>query len=207
MKTMRTMMLAIFFAVSLAGAARADSVTLTLDPTDGALTGPAGSTVGWGFTFTNLGDNFAVISGSDFCVGVITSPCSTSFGTYTDLAGLQFILAGPSPENNSFAAVFDNSLGTGLGSFLIDPAASGTITGQLLLFFDLYNVDPNSPDFDPLLNTVAVGNSLTAPASVTVGTKTVPVAEPGSLELLVAGLAMVLFTLKYSKKAQLHLQG
>jgi hypothetical protein len=186
------MLLVIFCAALPASVAWADSVTLTLDPTNGALTGPAGSTVGWGFTLTNTStDLFAVISGSDFCVGVITSPCSTSFGTYTDLAGLQFIVVGPSPESNSFAAVFDNTLGTGLGSFLIDPGATGTVTGQILLFYDLYNLDPNSPAFDPLANTVSVGNLLTAPASVTVGNPTTSVPEPSSLALVICAAGMI----------------
>src|ERR1700730_4102365 len=173
MKTIRTMMLAILCAVPLASLARADSISLTLDPTNGALTGPAGSTVGWGFTFTNLGSDFAVITSTDFCVGVITSPCGTSFGTYTDLAGPQFVPVGPPPESSSFAEVFNNSLGTGLGSFLIDPAATGTVIGQILLSFDLFNVDPNSLGFDPLVDTISFGNLLTASASVTVGTQAV----------------------------------
>ena len=191
MKTIRTMMLAILCAVSLASLARADSISLTLDPTNGALTGPAGSTVGWGFTFTNLGIDFAVITGSDFCVGVITSPCGTSFGTYTDLAGPQFVLVGPSPESSSVAEVFNNSLGTGLGSFLIDPAATGTVTGQIVLSFDLYDLDPNSPGFDPLANTISVGNSLTASASVTVGTQAVSVPEPPAIEFLICVVGVV----------------
>ncbi|HKW16192.1 MAG TPA: hypothetical protein VJO35_01660 [Terriglobales bacterium] len=183
MKTIRNLMLAVFCVSVLASMVRADSISLTLDPTDGALTGPAGSTVGWGFTFSNSGNDFAVISGSDFCVGVITSPCSTSFGAYTDVAGQQFIVAGPGSP--SFTAVFNNSLGTGLGSFQIDPAATGTVAGQILLFYDLYNVDPNSLYFDPLLDTISVGDLVTAPASVTVGTRTVPMPEPPSTELLI----------------------
>jgi hypothetical protein len=191
MKTIRTMMVAILCAISFGSLARADSISLTLDPTNGALTGPAGSTVGWGFTFTNLGSDFAVISGSDFCAGVITSPCTNSFGTYTDLTGSQFILVGPSPESSSFAAVFNNSLGTGLGSFLIDPAATGTVIGQIVLSFDLYDLDPNSPGFDPLVNTISVGNSLTASASVTVGTQSVSVPEPPAIEFLICVAGVV----------------
>jgi hypothetical protein len=191
MKTIRTMMLAILCAISLSGLARADPISLALDPTDGALTGPAGSTVGWGFTFTNLGSDFAVITGSDFCVGVITSPCGTSFGTYTDLAGPQFLLAGPSPESSSFAEVFNNSLGTGLGSFLIDPAAAATVIGQIVLSFDLYSVDPNSIGFDPLVDTISFGNLLTASASVTVGTQAVAVPEPPAIEFLICVAGVV----------------
>src|ERR1700757_2594148 len=117
MKTIRILMLVALSAIFTC-AAQADSISLTLDPTNGALTGPAGSTVGWGFTLTNTGTDYAVISGSDFCVGVITSPCTNSLGTYTDFSQFQFVLAGPS---QSVTQTFNQTLNTGLGSFLINP--------------------------------------------------------------------------------------
>jgi hypothetical protein len=175
----------------LCGLARADGVpTLTLNPPGGAISGAAGTTVGWGFTLTNLGINFAVVTSSDFCVGVITSPCSNSLGTYTDFAGPQFIVVGPSPESSSFTQAFNNSLLKGMGSFLIKPGATGSVTGEIVLFYDLYSVDPNSLSFNPTLDTVSLGNDLTAPASVRV------VPEPGSLLLLASGLAAGFLTKK-----------
>jgi PEP-CTERM motif len=195
MKTVRGTVFAILCIFGLSSMARADQVpTLTLDPLGGAISGAAGTTVGWGFTLTNLGTGFAVVTSSDFCVGVITSPCSNSLGTYTDFAGPQFILIGPSPESSSVTQAFDNNLLAGMGSFLINPGATGSVIGEIVLFYDLYSVDPNSPSFNPTLDTVSVGNDLTVPGSVTVATPTVP--EPGSLLLLASGLAGCLLAKK-----------
>ena len=161
--------------------------TLTLDPPGGALSGTLGSTVGWGFILTNLGTDFAVITGTDFCVGAISSPCGNSLGTYADFAGAQFLVAGPAPESNSVTQAFDNLTATGIGSFLINMGASGTVDGSIVLTYDLYKVDPNAPNFDPTTDTVSLGNELTAGASVTAVTQSVP--EPGSLLLAIWGLA------------------
>src|ERR1700676_1748172 len=90
----------------LCSAAWADVPTLTLDPANGALTGMAGSTVGWGFTITNTAD-FLLITSSDFCAGPITSPCVNSLGTYTDfIASSQFVVVGPSPESSTVSQTF-----------------------------------------------------------------------------------------------------
>jgi len=193
-KMIRISLMALIYLSALGKLAQADSLpTLTLHPTSGAITGPAGSTVGWGFTLTNASSDFLVVSGSDFCVGAITSPCSNSLGTYTDFAGAEFFVIGPSPESSSITQAFDNGLQTGIGSFLINPGATGTVNGFIALTYDLFTVDPNLADFDPTLDTVSLGNYLTAPASVTVGMQTTnPVPEPGSLLLLVSGLVLAL---------------
>ncbi|HUO73665.1 MAG TPA: PEP-CTERM sorting domain-containing protein, partial [Solirubrobacteraceae bacterium] len=77
--------------------------------------------------------------------------------------------------------VFDASLSTGIGSFAIDPSASGTASGIIVLTYDLFSVSPNDPTFSPD-DEISGGNFLTANASVTV------VPEPSSLVLLGAGL-------------------
>jgi hypothetical protein len=203
MKMLRTILLVSFCILAVAMRAPADSgdPVLTLDPTSGALTGPAGSTVGWGFTLTSGGSDFAVISGSDFCVGPVTSPCSNSFGTYTDFAGPQFIVVGNNPGESPVTETFDNSMQTGMGSFAINAASTGTISGDIVVTYDLYSVDPNSSDFDPEVDTFSNGDMLFAPASVTVGSSsnnTVP--EPATLPLLLAGFAaLVLAGLKSGK--------
>jgi hypothetical protein len=191
MKLFRNISMAFMFTMTLAGVSRADTVpTLTVTPAN--LVGPAATTVGWGFTVSNLGTDFAVITGSDFCVGVISSPCSNSLGTYSDFIGAQFLVVGGSPEPNSVTQSFDNMLQTGFGSFLINSGATGSIAGKLVMSYDLFSVDPNATNFNPALDTVSVGNFLTADASVTVGTKTVATAEPGSLIMMVCGLAGLL---------------
>jgi hypothetical protein len=187
MKLFRSTTIAVFLTIALAGVSRADTMpTLTVTPAN--LVGPAGSTVGWGFTLTNLGVDFAVITGSDFCVGVPTSPCSNSLGTYTDFIGAQFVVVGPSPESSTLSQSFNNSTQTGLGSFLINSGGAGTLAGELLVSYDLFSVDPNALNFDPTTDTVSVGNFLTSAASVTVGTVTVPTPEPTTLSLLLGGL-------------------
>ncbi len=162
------------------GCLRADNISLSLDPANGALAGPAGTTVGWGFTLANMGINYAVISGSDFCVGPISSPCSNSVGTYTDFSQFQFLVAGPS---QTLMQSFDNAMMTGIGSFQIDAAASGSVLGQVVVYYDLFSMDPNSPNFDPN-SAISFGNTLTAVASVTVATQPSTVPEPTSAALL-----------------------
>lgn len=173
----------------LCSVTRADGVpTLTLDPTNGAISGAAGATVGWGFTLTNTTD-FLVVSSSDFCVGAITSPCSNSLGTYTDFIGPQFQVVGPSPESTSFTQSFNLLAQTGVGSFIINAGAlpGDSVTGEIVVTYDLYSVDPNSPTFDPSVDTLSTGDMLTAAASVSVPASTT-VPEPTSLILLGSGL-------------------
>ena len=173
---------------------RADDISLTLDPANGALTGSAGSTVGWGFTVTNITVDWLFITASDFCVGAVNSPCTpNAIGTYTDFAGaFQFLVVGPDPESPSITEAFDPALFTGLGIFAIDPAATGSISGAIAVTYDLYSVDPNSMDFDPNADIVSAGNLLLVPASVTVKDSTVSIPEPGVWVLLLAGFAVLL---------------
>ena len=168
-----------------AAAAHASPV-LTLDPPSGAISGTPGTTIGWGFSLTNTTD-YVVITGSQFCdassspLPDICLPVSPDLGSYADLAGLQFLVVGPSPESTTISQVFDASLLTGIGSFAIDPSASGTSSGIIVLTYDLFSVSPNDPTFSPD-DEISGGNFLTAAASATV------VPEPGSLVLLGAGL-------------------
>jgi len=201
MKLIRAILIATLFTFTLSGFALADTApTLTLDPVGGAITGAAGSTVGWGFTLTNLGSDFAVITGSDFCVGPITSPCTNPLGTYTDFVGQQFFVLGPSPENSSISQSFDLMALTGVGSLFINPLAQpgDKAIGQVVLSYDLFSLSPNDPNFDPIADTLSNGNFLMGPASVTVTKTTVPTPEPGSVFLLAIGLAGCLLAKKMS---------
>jgi hypothetical protein len=192
MKMLRTILIAALGVLAIGTRAHADSApTLTLDPASGAVTGPAGTTVGWGFTLTAGSSDFAVITGSDFCVGVVTSPCSNSFGTYTDFAGAQFLVVGSGPGESPITETFDDTMMTGMGSFAINPGSTGTLSGFIAVTYDLFSVDPNSANFDPTVDTVSTGNYLDADASVTVGNSMASMPEPGSFALLLAGLAAV----------------
>jgi hypothetical protein len=199
MKIIRAILIATLFTFTLSGFALADTApTLALDPVGGAITGVAGSTVGWGFMLTNLGSDFAVITGSDFCVGPITSPCSNPLGTYTDFVGQQFFVLGPSPESSSISQSFDLMALTGVGSFFINPLAQtgDKAVGQIVLSYDLFTLSPNDPNFDPIADTLSNGNFLMAPASVTVTKTTVPTPEPGSFSLIASGLLGFLLLMK-----------
>jgi len=182
----------------LASAGRADT-TLMLDPANGAISGAPGTTVGWGFTFTN-DTNYAVITGSQFCDSTssplpdICLALTPNLGSYTDFAGAQFLVVGPSPESPTVSQAFDNSAATGIGSFAIDPSASGTTSGIIVLTYDLYSVNPNDPAFDPSAE-IAGGNYLTAAASVTVA-PVAPVPEPALLPLMGAGLLVMVLLLR-----------
>jgi hypothetical protein len=194
MKTMfRTILLLALCLVTSAIRAQADDITLTLDPADGAVSGPAGSSVGWGFTLTDTSSDFLVVTGSDFCVGMVSSPCSNSFGAYTDFIGQQFVVVGSAPESSSVSQSFDDTGMTGVGAFAINSTSIGTLDGFIAVTYDLYSVDPNAADFDPTADTVSTGNYLYAPASVTVGSNsTSNVPEPATATLLAAGLAALL---------------
>jgi hypothetical protein len=179
------------------------SPTLALDPVGGALSGAAGTTVGWGFTITTNSENFLLVTSSDFCTGAMSSPCSNSLGIYTDFIGSdQFIVVGPAPESSSVSQAFDLLALTGVGSFAINAGAFAgeTVDGQIILTYDLFSQDPNDPNFDPLTSTLVVGGLLTADASVTVPVSAIP--EPGTFGLLGIGLsAMAVIKIKRKEPA------
>jgi hypothetical protein len=209
MKTLRVIFSTCLCVLAIGTRAKADSnpPVLTLDPANGALTGPAGSTVGWGFTLTSTSPDFALITGSDFCVGAITSPCANSLGTYTDFIGNQFVVVGEGSLENPGTETFDDASMMGVGSFLINPGAMGSVSGDLVLSYDLYSVDPGAANFDPIADLISNGNFIEAPASVTVGSSTTsPVPEPGTLSLLVGGFAAIVVSgLRRRRKLSLSL--
>jgi hypothetical protein len=190
---MKTLIFALMTGLLLTTTSAHATTTLTLSPPGGAISGPAGSTVGWGFTFVN-DTNFAVITGTQFCgtgsTPPICLPLSPNLGTYTDIAGSQFLVIGPSPESPSVTQSFDSALNTGLGSFTLSSTASGTVSGIIEVSYDLFSVSPNSPNFS-FEDVIANGLFLTSPASVTVG-PAAAVAEPGTLLLLASGFAATL---------------
>src|SRR5205085_10382227 len=112
----------IVFGVLGSSMAYADSIlTFTLNPSNGALSGAAGQTVGWGFTLTNTSDVFAVITSADFCGAVISSPCSTPLGAFSDfIAQFNFTAVN---AHSSLTAVFNPLSHTDIGSYRLNPGA------------------------------------------------------------------------------------
>ncbi|PYR95871.1 MAG: hypothetical protein DMG16_29370 [Acidobacteria bacterium] len=195
----KTLMCGLLAGCLLLTAAWADPI-LTLNPANGVISGLPGTTVGWGFTFTN-DTNYAVITGSQFCASTssplpdICFPLAPNLGTYADFAGAQFLVAGSSPENSVISKTFDDTALTGIVSFDIDPGDSGTASGIIVLTYDLFSVSPNDPAFSSD-DELSSGNYLTAAASVTAVPVTA-VPEPASLSLLgAAWLVVVLGRIK-----------
>jgi hypothetical protein len=178
--------------LSLGIAAAAQAASLTLSPASGALSGAAGSTVGWGFTLSNPTD-FAVVTSSNFCLGSsgITTLCiAPNTGTYSDEIANNFTIAGPSPESPVVTQAFNSAASMGVGSFTINAGAViGTVVnGQIVLTYDLYSVDPLSPIFDPIADLISTGSFLSDPATVTV----TGAPEPSSWLLVAAGGVLIL---------------
>jgi hypothetical protein len=190
MKCARRFVVVIVWLFALGSVARASSIPIrTLSLGNQALTGAAGTTVGWDFTITNTSD-FLLVTSSDFCVRPTNSPCSNSLGTYTDfIASNQFVVVGPSPESPSVSQSFDPITLSGVGSFFINATANphDTVIGQIVLTYDLFSVSPNDPGFNPILDTLANGNFLVADASVSVPVSSAT-PEPETGVLLLAAL-------------------
>ncbi len=142
--------------------------------------------MGWGFTLSSTAE-FAVVSSSNFCLGNsgVSSLCiAPTIGAYTDYVATNYTIAGPTPESPSITEAFNSVTGTGLGSFEINAGSviGADNNGQIVLTYDLYSVDPNGPNFNPVADLLSAGNFLTAPASVTVTAPVIQgIPEPGYL--------------------------
>jgi hypothetical protein len=130
---------------------------LTLLPS-GELSGEAGDVLGWGFSITNDA-NYIEISGAFFCTGVVNYPSSCGsplLGTFEDyISNFNDIIVG-NPTGTDLATVsqlFDITAKTGIGSFTVDPGAVvGTDSGEIVLSYYEYDLDPNNPDANLLDN-------------------------------------------------------
>ena len=191
---MKRTMHAVLAFLTIGAMAQAAPPTLDLLPA-GAVAGPTGSTVGWGFTITNTtSGQWIEITSANLCSG--TSGTSTAcgdpgLGTFTDfISGYNDIIVGSSPNTTSVAQTFNSSTYQGIGSYLISAASGTTGPAQIVLTYNVYSVSPDDPNFDPDIDTVSVDNFLTASASVTVSTTQPPPGTPAppSALLVVTGL-------------------
>jgi hypothetical protein len=165
----------------LVPAAQAD-IIITMDPTNGVISGNPGDTVGWGFTITPDPTNFASIDSIQLAFD--TNP---SLGIFTDLLGPQGgpnqgVIA-PSPAG-PWTESFDATAGLGLGSYQISSLAGfgQQDTGTLAVFYDLFSADPSTCS-SCYIQTNEVDLSFSVTSSVT------SVPEPAPALLLMAGLA------------------
>lgn len=145
-----------------------------------------------------------------------TAACTTAyaaFGTYTDFIAAAFSSLGisigtPNPpdanggpacpmpgtstncDTPTLTEMFDG-VSMGVGKFDIAAGASGTLSGELLVTYDLFSVSPNNPNFNPDTDTVATDQFFNPAASITV------IPEPGTLLLMGPALAgLLLFGLR-----------
>jgi hypothetical protein len=202
----RILVMSLVLLAGSASMAFGDSVTLTLIPANGTISGRPGQTVGWGFTLTNDTD-FLLVTSADFCsdVNCFNHPVG---GTFTDfIAQFNFIVVGPPPESSSVSQAFNASLLTGVGSFMISPSApiGEMIPGLIVLTYDLYSVSPNNPNFDPSVDTISNGNVISTSAQVHVSA--VPEPETLLLFLSACGLGLPMLVLRRRRSAVSKLSG
>jgi hypothetical protein len=183
---------AVSIALLFAGVSYAGAITLDLVPANGAVSGRPGQTTGWGFTLTNTGPDFLLVTGTSFVV----TPLS-SFGTYTDLlspqitGGATFLVLGPSPETPSLQEAFDAGKGTGIGEFTFARTAAGQVAGNIVVDYALFSVSPNDPNFDPGADLVTADANVSAAATITVSPASA-VPEPGTLLFIAGGMVCLL---------------
>jgi hypothetical protein len=113
------------------------AVELTLDPVNGALAGPPGATVGWGYTLINNTLDTLTLTGSRF-------DTSETWVAYTDF--VQFLMDNAViAPGGQLTQVFNFTNQTGTGSVYIDPLAPvpGLALGQIVLVYNTDATDNN----------------------------------------------------------------
>jgi hypothetical protein len=126
-----------------------DTLSIQLDPVNGAVDGVAGASVGWGFTVNWTSTDGDWISFTSTSLGSLaqieTNPALQA--SYTDFIGAQggpvdFGLSRP----GSWAETFDGvSQGVGVYGIATDPSIAvpgAEDTGQITFNFQVYNGDP-----------------------------------------------------------------
>ena len=164
-------------------AATAESLIVTVTPTD--VSGPAGTTVGWGFSITNTSStDFLDISGidSDLFLATDGTPDASIF-PFPNLAPAQ-----------SVTQLYDLVGGLGIFQFTwnLGLATGTTETGQFRLFGAF--CDPTADQFcaedGSVTSTLVAAGDYTATVIPASGT---PVSEPSSILLLLSALCTIGF--------------
>lgn len=157
-------------------AASAEEIVLTLIPANGQVSGPAGSTVGWGCTITNNTNQWLQTE-------------SLSAGTFADgTADAIFDFPAVSPNTSvteSFSLVASASCGSppcGLYEFTWNSNAPvGTVNaGAFVLSSDFFSGDPANP------SSIDLGPTPDADASYSASALAAVVPEPATLSFFVS---------------------
>jgi hypothetical protein len=169
--------------------------TFTVNPSD--ISGPAGSTVGWGYSITNNSTtSYLDISSIDASVFQDGSPDSSIFSA-------SFVpLAPGATEMQPFVNVNDGNIEDNLGLFQFTWDAGAPVGSENAGFFGLYGSfcdasgnDPNNPTGDTYCaedGIIPATLLATADYSVTVSpSSTTPAPEPSSFLLLLSGLCAI----------------
>jgi hypothetical protein len=165
---------AVAFLLCLTPAARADSFTFGLLPPSGAVAGPPGATVGWGYSITNQSaTNWLVLTGLSADVFLNGTPNAALFD-FPTIAPTTTITVPYDPINF-----------LGLYEFTWDPSAPVGFTnlGSFILSGEFWTNDPLAGG-----SFVSLAADQSAAYSATV-TPSAAVPEPSTLLLLATGLS------------------
>lgn len=161
-----------------------DSLTFTLIPPD--VSGPAGTTIGWGFTITNTSTSTDYLDIS----GIDSDLFSATDGT-PDASIFAFPNLAP---GQSVTQMYDPADGLGLFQFTWndDLAVGTTETGQFRLYGAFCDpaVDQFCAEDDSVPSALLATADYTATVTAAAGT---PIAEPPSLLLLICGICAFSF--------------
>ncbi len=170
-------------------------VLLSVIPAGGAVSGPAGGVVGWGFTLSNDAD-YAIVNSATMIGG-------ESLGKFNDFISANFVIIGPAPLGQpSWTQGFDNVAQIGLGSFEIAAGAlpGDTVAPTIQVSYDLFSKSPLDPDFNPDLDSLGT-NNISVDVSISVDAPaTVP--EPTTWMVAAAGLLAVVTRIRRQKRAE-----
>ena len=160
----------------LSTAAYADPFTFSTLPTDGNISGTAGSTIGWGYRITNLSTNWLVA----------TNLSAGLFLNGTPNALFDFPILAPGAV---VSVVFDALAGSGLYGLTWNATApvGFTNSGTFVLSAEFWNGDPFAGG-----NFLSTAPDQSAAYSASVSGGSTPVPAPSTFILLATGLAAVL---------------
>jgi|HubBroStandDraft_5_1064220.scaffolds.fasta_scaffold75697_2 hypothetical protein len=180
---MKRTILNVLFAALLAANVFGDTVTLTLIPTSGTISGLLGSAVGWGYDITNNEPTDWVVLNDSFVTGGLNTG---TYGTYVDYISSDFIVINPSSSTGD-VDFSRGAPGTGTGEFDIDAfVPPTTIAGGISIDYSVFSEDPNSPNFDP--DSLVSNGTVSANAQVNIVS---PTPEPASAGLIIAALMLM----------------